>query len=929
MKSPGRLLYLLLIILVSQETSAQVSVGAPIPEGYVPVAVFDDEYSLRYKHDVYFRITSEEEKIDTSGVLTGGKGYINRRHYDDGEWIFWGPAEANEQQRYYHEDESRPYFDYIATKTDDAKSINPGLKDYEYIFPIYRKHPSPITTTATRRRDTSLYLSHAITVLTRERILAAGCTTIPEALRLVPGLIVREQTNGNFDVHIRGLDNVPPGSTFLLSTNTTTLVMIDGRPVYSYFSGGTFWETLPIDINDVMQIDVIRGATSVLYGPNAGMGVINIVTRTDNFMDNQRFSKRRIYLTGSVSAGYSPNKNERADFLDELTLPGGTLMGSINGIMKSELKSGADLFTGMSLNFQERNRHSDQYFNFGTVTRNPGGQFVPLDSLVYRSDSLPKFQDFPRPDLSLSKYAGNAFMRLHFDSESQIRLSLGGEKSESQKIYSDDQMNPLLRYTSNTFYLDAFWNHVWTIKETDEADIYLIPNVQLSLLSGEQFIGGDVGYEFSNSDLLAELMYEKVKSDNTFWRASVNYNFRWAPYKTTNDRLSILTPDVDTLGNPVDPFERRIRTHAIVGRVEHQFKVINFMLGARYDMFNRPTKNYTSLQAGASVDLLKVLPGDHKNNKWIFRAMWGQAYRAPILTDLYFDQSYGGGVSRVIGVDNLNLLQLRTFDFGMRWQNVTENNATLRAEIELFQVQANDFTDAIVGPNIQEDSSIYSPSVFQNVPLQVRQRGITIKGGGELIRKKLNIDFHLTFQETRLFDYSPYLNEQGDPGFGRPGLIAVPQFGDPPRIKQNTNTEHWQVTFDDTTHLGTPQWIMGLDVTGQIFKRRCRLNGGFYFLSDQTFIHRNESYYIQDDRSIAFMPAKFNAHFKLSWLFRLGNKGDEDEEDKERNLECFFSGRSIGLSLSGDERYLSRPNSEYAWGDQIRAVYMLGIRFEL
>src|SRR5688572_20326280 len=71
-------------------------------------------------------------------------------------------------------------------------------------------------------------------VVSREEIKRAGCTTIMEALRLVPGLIVREQSNGNYDVHIRGLDNVPPNSSMYFWTNSTTLVMIDNRPVYNY-----------------------------------------------------------------------------------------------------------------------------------------------------------------------------------------------------------------------------------------------------------------------------------------------------------------------------------------------------------------------------------------------------------------------------------------------------------------------------------------------------------------------------------------------------------------------------------------------------------------------------------------------------------------------------------------------------------------------
>src|SRR5438105_13784916 len=104
----------------------------------------------------------------------------------------------------------------------------------------------------------------SVSVVTKEEIRKAGCTSIMEALRLVPGMIVREQSNGNYDIHLRGMDNVPPNSAFDITSNTTTLVMIDNRPIYSYFKGGTFWETFPIDINDVEKIEVVRGPAAAL-----------------------------------------------------------------------------------------------------------------------------------------------------------------------------------------------------------------------------------------------------------------------------------------------------------------------------------------------------------------------------------------------------------------------------------------------------------------------------------------------------------------------------------------------------------------------------------------------------------------------------------------------------------------------------------------
>src|SRR6186713_735975 len=66
--------------------------------------------------------------------------------------------------------------------------------------------------------------------ITRAEIDKAGSTSIMEALRLAPGVIVREQSNGNYDIHIRGFDNILRRPSDYSKQNIITLVMIDDRP---------------------------------------------------------------------------------------------------------------------------------------------------------------------------------------------------------------------------------------------------------------------------------------------------------------------------------------------------------------------------------------------------------------------------------------------------------------------------------------------------------------------------------------------------------------------------------------------------------------------------------------------------------------------------------------------------------------------------
>lgn len=160
------------------------------------------------------------------------------------------------------------------------------------------------TTTSSKERESLFDSPVSTTVLTSEKIVHSGATSLAELFRLVPGMVVREQSPGVYDVHVRGLDNVPPGNFNHFSVNSLTLVMIDGRPVYNYTMGGTLWETLPVSLEDIERIDVVRGASSALYGASAVTGVINIITKKVESVLSAS-GRVRSYVQGAGHISYS------------------------------------------------------------------------------------------------------------------------------------------------------------------------------------------------------------------------------------------------------------------------------------------------------------------------------------------------------------------------------------------------------------------------------------------------------------------------------------------------------------------------------------------------------------------------------------------------------------------------------------------------
>jgi iron complex outermembrane receptor protein len=110
----------------------------------------------------------------------------------------------------------------------------------------------------------------AIYVITQEDIRRSGATSLPEALRLAPGVEVARIDSVKWSIGIRGF-----GSRL----SRAVLVLIDGRTVYSPLFHGTYWEVQDTMMEDIDRIEVIRGPGGTIWGANAVNGVINIITK--------------------------------------------------------------------------------------------------------------------------------------------------------------------------------------------------------------------------------------------------------------------------------------------------------------------------------------------------------------------------------------------------------------------------------------------------------------------------------------------------------------------------------------------------------------------------------------------------------------------------------------------------------------------------
>ena len=133
-------------------------------------------------------------------------------------------------------------------------------------------------TSASRKETLLNQAPTAISVITGDDIRRLGITSIPEALRLVPGLDVARVSANQWAISSRG---------FNLQYANKLLVMMDGRSVYTPSFGGVIWDAQDMMLEDLDRIEVIRGPGATLWGANAVNGVINITSK--NAKDTQGF----------------------------------------------------------------------------------------------------------------------------------------------------------------------------------------------------------------------------------------------------------------------------------------------------------------------------------------------------------------------------------------------------------------------------------------------------------------------------------------------------------------------------------------------------------------------------------------------------------------------------------------------------------------
>lgn len=197
----------------------------------------------------------------------------------------WAAQEPSEKEKSSEETDSSP-------QEEAAQESDPLDDMYFDERVIFEKVPEVVTPTRTKR--TIRRAPGAVTVLRGDQVMRLGWPTLSDAMRTIPGAEVMRTFSTESNVAFRGF-NGPSG------TSSGVLLLVDGRQTYLDMTGENNWDNLPVALEDIERVEIIRGPGSFLYGPNALHGVVNVITKrpSETMAEGENSSNRVSTTLGS------------------------------------------------------------------------------------------------------------------------------------------------------------------------------------------------------------------------------------------------------------------------------------------------------------------------------------------------------------------------------------------------------------------------------------------------------------------------------------------------------------------------------------------------------------------------------------------------------------------------------------------------------
>lgn len=634
------------------------------------------------------------------------------------------------------------------------------LLDVKSVDELFELIMNKNVSSASKKEEDSFKSPLSSSVITKEEMRTYGVTSIEEAFRLIPGVIVREKTNGEYDVHLRGLDNIPDGHMFLYTENTNTLLMINSRPVFNYCQGAPMWETLPVSIEDVSRIEVVRGPSGALYGSNAITGVINIIT--------EKATSDSKLISGSISSGsqntYIGDVAIRKAFNNKWA-------ASLSGNFQSRQRNRDELYLMPNADIYDPLDATKDFSNGAWLDKSAIGKLMIHTSLGDHpliEPETPMESAFPDPSKARRNIGVNGSVSYSPSTDIYFDLTGGYQNSFANTTPVGDDYFSYNGRQSKTMYVDL----TSSIKDI---------KAQLNYMDGcQNFNYGTPSFKIRNQQFNGNVEYDWQLLENLNIRPGFNYQWTrvgdddYNDYWYTDEEGNTKQLSSYLNGNA------DLSMFAVSLRGDYTaFEKLRIIAALRAEKLDIPNKWYPSWQFAATYAI---------NDNNTVRAVYSRANRSSIITNTSSNYKWertqlgwpntitflGNEDADVMSCDNIEigyrlrpskniLIDAEAFysmssDYGalmsVNTKLTSSQESLMKAISTLLPIMGTATPDQLIGmafPYINADSKIQ----YNNLPYDVKQMGASVNIDW-IISKKLIAKFHGSIQKTTIDNYYQY-----------------------------------------------------------------------------------------------------------------------------------------------------------------------------
>lgn len=551
--------------------------------------------------------------------------------------------------------------------------LTPGKHTLSFQHLSYKPQSKNITLEANKPLQLDIELSQLNQEL-ETIVLSAGkfeqqLEEVSVSLDVLKGSYVENLHNFNVErsiaqapgIHIiDGQINIRGGSGWSYGAGSRVLVLLDGLPVTNASTGAVQWELIPAE--NIDRIEIIKGASSVLFGSSALNGVINITSK-----------KATNKPQTSITAYHSYFDQARRTSLN---------WGASQNINLEEY----------GVNFSHRQKINNISYDFGFQGHDSEGFQGLIDTSYTNTDTIINIH-----------HLGNNRVRLYLNTLAESKkvngLTYGLNTSYLRFNETDGFM-----YLSDSLGYTPFSEENYSVFKS--AQISLSPTIEYRNTNNNtkhKFLGRYLQTNFNPDGtqklnnyvaLYSEYLFQKFFLNGT-WTSGTNLNY----YVGLSDFFDSEKDGIN---------------YALFSQYDHTQGPLRFSLGARYEQYTIRNKNEGKpvFRAGLNYEL-------NENN--FFRASLGQGYRYPSMYELFLYKD--AGEISIYSNPELKPETGYTAEIGYKRKIELRDHIKSYVDLSVFQMSYNDMVEYSYG--LWGDSTRRNPLGIGFKPINVGQTKIT------------------------------------------------------------------------------------------------------------------------------------------------------------------------------------------------------------